>query len=339
MSERLRPRVALLAAPNSTPSVLYGLYDVLLSAGAVYTDMTVGDPGDALLDVVIVAASAEPFRCFGNILIEPHAAVSEVGRVDVAIVCDMYTPIDMPLHGRYLKEIAWLRRMHTSGAIISSVCSGSLVLAEAGLLDGQPCAAHWGYVDLFRTHYPAVHLRPESILNLESESQGIITAGGVTSWQDLALHIIARLCGRREALRIAKVHLLAGHEDGQLPFSALNRRIQKGDAMIADCQKWIAHNYSTANPVTAMIQRSELMPRTFARRFKAATGCLPIDYVHALRIEEARQLLENTGDGADDIGFKVGYEDPTFFRRLFQRKVGMTPAAYRRKFMNILAAR
>jgi putative intracellular protease/amidase len=142
-----KPRVALLAAPKTTPSVLFGLYDVLLSAGAVYPDMTVGEPGDALLDVMIVSASAEPFRCFGNVLIEPHAALSEVERVNVAVVCDMYTPIDTPPRGQYLQEIAWLKSMHAAGALISSVCSGSLVLAEAGLLDGQPCATHWAYVD------------------------------------------------------------------------------------------------------------------------------------------------------------------------------------------------
>jgi len=106
-----------------------------------------------------------------------------------------------------------------------------------------------------------------------------------------------------------------------------------------DCQKWIADNYTTANPVTAMTERSQLKPRTFARRFKAATGYLPMDYVHALRIEEAKQLLENTGGGAEDVGFRVGYEDPTFFRRLFRRKVGLTPAVFRRKFTKILAAK
>jgi transcriptional regulator GlxA family with amidase domain len=329
-----KPCVALLASPKTTPSVLFGLYDVLLSAGAVYPDMTFGEPGDSLLDVMIVSASAEPFRCFGNVLVEPHAAISALERVEVAVVCDMYTPIDTPPRGQYLPEIAWLKNMHAAGALIASVCSGSLVLAEAGLLDGMSCATHWGYVDLFRRHYPSVRLRPDSILNLENESRGIVTAGGVTSWQELALHIITRLCGRNEALRAAKVYLLAGHEDGQLPFAAMSRCIQKSDAAIADCQAWMANNFATVNPVGAMTAHSKFKSRTFARRFKTATGLLPMEYVHALRIEEAKRLLETTGSGIDDVGFKVGYQDPTFFRRLFKRMVGITPAAYRRKFLN-----
>jgi transcriptional regulator GlxA family with amidase domain len=333
-----KPRVALLASPKTTPSVLFGLYDVLLSVGAVYPDMTAGEPGDALLDVIIASTSVEPFRCFGNVLIEPHAALSEVKRVDVAVVCDMYTPIDTPPRGQFPQEIAWLRSMHSAGALIASVCSGSLVLAEAGLLDGGPCATHWGYIDLFRRHYPKVQLRPDSILNLESEPRGIITAGGVTSWQDLALHIITRLCGRDEALRAAKIYLLAGHEDGQLPFASMGRCIQKSDAAIADCQAWIANNYTTTNPVGPMAEHAKLKRRTFTRRFKAATGILPMEYVHALRIEEAKRLLETTSGGGDYIGFQVGYEDPTFFRRLFRRMVGITPAAYRRKFGKVPTA-
>ena len=108
--------------------------------------------------------------------------------------------------------------------------------------------------------------------------------------------------------------------------------------MIRDCLAWIADNYATPNPVTAMTERSGLTRRTFARRFQAATGRRPIDHVHALRIEGARQLLETGRGGVDDVGYPVGYEDPTFFRRLFKRTTGMTPAAYRRKYAPIVAA-
>ena len=147
----------------------------------------------------------------------------------------------------------------------------------------------------------------------------------VTSWQDLAFYLIKRLCGPQHAIRTAKVYLLSGHLDGQLPFAAMNRRPQKNDAVIGKCQEWIAENYGCANPVGMMAERAGLKPRTFARRFQSATGYLPMDYVHALRIEEAKQLIETDGGSIDEIGLKVGYEDPTFFRRLFKRKAGLTP--------------
>jgi transcriptional regulator GlxA family with amidase domain len=248
----------------------------------------------------------------------------------------MYTPTDTPLRGRYQREIAWLKRTHAGGSILASACSGSLLLAEAGLLDGIECAGHWGYRDLFREYYPRVKFREDSILRVASEDDRIVTAGRVTSWQDLALHMIARLCGAQHAIRTAKIYLLSGHLDGQLPYAVMTKRLQKSDAVVHECQAWIAQNYACANPVATMAERSGLKPRTFARRFRTATGYLPMDYVHALRIEEAKQLIETESAGIDQVGFSVGYEDPTFFRRLFKRRAGLTPAAYRRKFAGIL---
>jgi transcriptional regulator GlxA family with amidase domain len=335
VTQRAKPIVALIAAAESSPSALYGLYDVLSSAGATYDDMVFGRPGSALLDVRIVATERTPFRCVGNVMVEPHNSLAEIDAVDVAVVSDFYIPIDVPPKGRFARETAWLRNVHTHGALIASVCAGSLVLAEAGLLDGRQCAGHWSYRDLFREHYPRVRFNPHSVLNLESEEEGVVTAGSATSWQDLALHLIGRFCGPRHAIQTAKIYLLGGHEDGQLPFAVMTGLIQKNDAVIAAAQTWIAENYRSATPVSAMAERSGLRLRTFARRFREATGYLPMEYVHALRIEEAKQIIETEPGNLAEVGQRVGYEDATFFRRLFRRKAGLTPAAYRRKFVGI----
>ncbi len=330
-----RPRIALLAVPQTSPAILYGLYDVLSSVGAVYPDMTTGEPGDALLDVVIVAAEPEPFRCFGGVLVEPGASIEHIGAVDVVIMCDIYSPINVAPRGRYPTEVAWLRRMHAAGATVASVCTGSLLLAEAGLVDGRRCAGHWAYADLFALAYPKVRFDTAAVLVLDGERDGVITAGGVTAWHDLALHLITRLCGPEHAVRTAKVHLLAGHEDGQGPYAVMAKWNQDGDAAINQCQTWIGEHYAGANPVSGMAERSGLTQRTFARRFRSATGYRPIDYVHAIRIDEAKRLLETSDEAIDEVGYRVGYEDPTFFRRLFKRRTGLTPAAYRRKFARI----
>jgi transcriptional regulator GlxA family with amidase domain len=335
MSGPHKPRVALFTAPESSPAIVFGLYDVLSSVGAVYPDMTTGEPGDALLDLSIVAAQAEPFRCFGNVLIEPTAGIEDGDPYDVIIVCDLYTPITTGPRGRFAREAAWLREMHARGSLIASVCTGSLLVAEAGLVDGRSCAGHWAYADLFGSEYPKVTFDPAAILVLATEADGVITAGGVTAWQDLALHVIARLCGPEQAIRTAKVHLLAGHQDGQLPYAAMVRLTDPTDAAIVRSQQWIADNYATDTPVAAMIAQSALLPRTFGRRFRAATGRRPMEYVHEVRIDEARRILESSSIAVDDVGFSVGYQDPTFFRRLFKRKTGLTPAAYRRKFATI----
>ncbi|WP_193140848.1 GlxA family transcriptional regulator [Meridianimarinicoccus sp. MJW13] len=335
MTQPAKPQIVLLAAPESSASVLYGLFDILHSAGAVRCDMIPGSPGDALLDIKIASADGEPFHCIGNIPVEPHMSVDNQATPDAVVVCDMYTSIyDVP-KDRYPRESAWLRKMHADGAMLTSVCSGSLLLAEAGLLDGKEATAHWAYRDMFQRHFPEVAFCSESIMCLKAEADRIVTVGGVTAWHDLAIYLIARFCGYRQAIETAKVFLISGHSDGQSPYSVMTRPMEISDAQISDCQVWIADNYAVPKPVEQMVARSGLNPRTFSRRFRSATGFAPLDYVQSLRIEEAKQMLETDVHSIDDVGSSVGYEDPASFRRVFKRGVGLSPAAYRKKFQRI----
>jgi len=331
------PRICLLTTPETSASLLYGLFDVLTTAGSIVPEMLQGTPGHQVFEVRIVAASTAPFRCYGNILIEPALGIADIDRTDVAIVCDMYQPINQPPHGRYNHEIAWLRRMYKGGAILASVCTGSLLLAEAGLLDGLEAVCHWAYRDMFRDHYPSVKLNDKSILCFAGADSRIVTAGGTMSWQDLTLHLITHFGGHKQAVLTAKAFLMGDRSDGQRSFAIMAPRTQKSDGVIADSQTWIAENYACDNPVASMANRAGLTSRTFARRFRTSTGYEPIDYVQCLRIEEAKQLLETMELSIEDVGHAVGYEDPTSFRRLFKRKVGLTPAAYRRKFSTLVS--
>jgi transcriptional regulator GlxA family with amidase domain len=105
-----------------------------------------------------------------------------------------------------------------------------------------------------------------------------------------------------------------------------------GDAVIARCQAWIAEHYQEPSPVGAMIRLSGIAERSFKRRFRVATGMSPIEYVHTLRLEAAKQRLESGDQSAEAIAFEVGYEDAAFFRRLFRRHVQLTPSQYRKRF-------
>jgi len=335
MGKNTKPDIMLLAAPETSASVLYGLYDVLLSVGAVYPDMVAGAPGQELLNVQIVSVNGRPFRCIGNVPVEPHASIDMVAQPDAVIVCDLYTSIYDAPKGRYPREATWLKHVHSAGALISSVCSGSLLLAEAGLLDGHEATAHWAYRDMFQRHYPKVSFQNESVLCLTSESERIVTAGGVSAWHDLAVYLIARFCGYRHAIETSKVFLISGHSEGQLPYAVMTRPVESSDSSISDCREWVAKNLAVRTPVDRMVERSGLTARTFSRRFRSATGSTPIEYVQALRIDKAKQLLESDTQPVDDVGASVGYEDPASFRRVFKRHVGLSPAAYRRKFQRM----
>ncbi|HYN62493.1 MAG TPA: helix-turn-helix domain-containing protein [Rubrivivax sp.] len=116
------------------------------------------------------------------------------------------------------------------------------------------------------------------------------------------------------------------------------RTRQSEDAVIGRCQTWIAEHYASAAPVAALIELSQLPERSFQRRFKLATGLTPLEYVHTLRIEEAKHLLETTALPVEAIAEQVGYEDAAFFGRLFRRKVQLSAPQYRRRFGGLRAA-
>jgi len=195
----------------------------------------------------------------------------------------------------------WIRARYDAGAHIYSACSGAVMLAETGLLDGRDATSHWGYQDLFRREFPRVRFHPEPNLCFADPSGRIVTAGGTTSWHDLALHIIARHVSPGEAIRIAKVYLLKWHDEGQLPFEPLLRHQPHVDALVRDCEQWLKNHFREPGAVAGVVDHARVPERTLKRRFKAATGLAIIDYVQNLRIEEAKRLLESSDEAADEI--------------------------------------
>jgi transcriptional regulator GlxA family with amidase domain len=332
MRSRQKPRISLLALPQSSGSVLYSLYDVLGSVGRTWSGLTGEPESHPGFDVRIVAPERRLFRCYGGVPVAPHATLRDVAQTDVVVISDLAIEPDADPRGAWPEATAWLAARHAQGAVICTVCTGSVLLAETGLLDGLEATSHWSATQIFARRYPAVRLRPERVLVVAGPDQRLITSGGSASWEDLALYLIERFCGRQEAVRTAKIFVLGDRGDGQLPYMRMDRVRRHGDAAIAECQQWIAFHYEAANPVARMVARSGLPESTFKRRFRAATGHTPVGYVQALRIEEAKQQLETTSLPADAIGAAVGYEDAAFFRRLFKRHTGITPGRYRRRF-------
>lgn len=301
----------------------YGLHEVLGEAGR-------GPNASRSLYPTLVAAKTDAYEMGSRLRVTPQQGLAD-STADIVIICDIHLDPGMSPEGRWPQEIDWVRRHIAVDAVVCSACSGAVLLAEAGLLDGADAASHWLMADVFRDRYPAVNFRPERILCDSGRSGRLITTGGASSWQDLALYLIGRFCGAEEAARIARLFVIGDRRDGQLPFAAMTRPRQHGNAAIADVQTWLADNYASPNPVTAMVVRSGMAERTFKRQFKAATGYAPVDYVQAMRIEEAKQMLETEPTAIEEIAVAVGYEDPTFFRKLFRRHVGVTPAQYRQR--------
>lgn len=327
-----RLQVALLALPEVTAGMVYSMYDLFVSAGRDWDFIVSGTPGSGLIDARIVSADGEPFHGANGLRVEPQDTLEGCARPDVICIPDLMVPPGATLEGRYGDEIAWMRAAYRDGATLATACSGALVLAAGGLLEGCEATIHWGYCDAMAKAYPGVRVRPERSMVITGEEQRILMAGGGTSWHDLALMLVARFCGVEEAMRLARVYLIDWHDIGQQPFAFLARARQVEDGVIARCQEWAARNYDRESPVAAMVALSGLPERSFARRFTRATGLTPMAYIQTLRLEEAKQMLEATDMPVEAVANEVGYEDPGFFGRLFKRRVGLTPARYRRRF-------
>jgi transcriptional regulator GlxA family with amidase domain len=323
---------AILAFPEATASVLYGLSDLFHSAGRDWELIVTGTPGVPLIRPQIVAAEAGPFRIANGVTVVPDALLSAVPDPELICVPELLVAPSEPLSGRFEREIEWLRTCYARGATVAAACSGSLLLAEAGLLEGEAATTHWAYCDALAERFPGIRVQRQRSLVAAGEGQRLIMAGGGSSWLDLGLFLIARIAGVDAAMQVARIYLIDWHHAGQQPFARLSASRQTDDAVVSTCQVWAATHYNEPVPVAAMVHLSGLSERSLTRRFQRATGLTPIQYVHAIRIEEAKQMLEATQDPIEAIAHDLGYEDASFFMRMFKRDVKLTPSQYRRKF-------
>ena len=323
--------VSLVAIPEAVISTLSGIYDVL-GAFRMFGRTEPSLPHEPPFMIEIVAAERGSVALASGIPVEARRAVSEVTATDIIIVPSILLGTDGWTPGRYPEIVDWARRRHAEGALLCSACSGVFLLAETGLFDGQQTTVHWSYANAFAHVFPRVPLRPDRVLVVSGEREELVTSGASMTWHDLVLYLIARHVGATAAQTLARLFALQWHHDGLAPYIVFQGREDHGDAAVADAQSWLSTHFAVASPVEEMVRRSGLAERTFKRRFTKATGFAPIDYVQRLRIEDAKRRLERTDAPADEISWRVGYEDAAFFRRLFKRVTGMTPGVYRRRF-------
>ena len=325
-----RLHVSLVAIPDVTLSALTGLYDVFQMFG-ILGSVDPAVPREPPFDVEVVAPEAGVLMTASGLPITAHRALREVRQTHIIIAPSILVEAADWKCGRYPELIAWLKHHHARGAMLCSACSGVLLIAETGLLDGLDATMHWAYAPSFRRNFPKVRVRLEEALIATGARQEFVMSGASASWHDLVLYLIARQVGPAAAQAISRFLLLQWHRDGQAPYVPFAPPTDHGDTVVRALQDWLTEHYSVVKPVEELVRRSGLPERTLKRRFTQATGLPPIQYVQHLRIEEAKRRLERTSTPIDQISFEVGYEDAASFRRLFRRITRVTPGEYRRK--------
>lgn len=324
--------VALLATSATTSSTLFGVHDILSGARRDWEMVVNGRAAASPIQPIVVARSLQPVPAANGVVIQPQAAFGDLPEPDVVCITDMFLAPGQDIAGMFEPEVRWIRQRHEAGATIAAVCTGAVLLAQAGLLEGREATSHWAFCELLGRQYPGTRWMPEKALVTAGVGQRLVMAGSGTSWHTLALYLIAPFVGAEEAIQVARLNIIDWSSTSPLAYAAVSHAAQVEDPLIARCQEWVAMHYQTESAVAAMVRLSGLADRTFQRRFARATGLTPIDYVHTLRLEEAKQLLESTELPIEAVALDVGYQDAGFFARLFKRKVCVTPAQYRRRF-------
>ena len=321
--------VSLVAVPGSLSSPITGLYE-LLGAFPMVSDFYDDVPFSSPFDVEIVGSARTTLTAPSGLPITIQRSIEEIERTDIVIVSTM--AVEEGGQNRHPELADWMRRMHEYGALLCSACTGLVVLAETGLLDGRQATTHWSFAPSFRRNFPNVELCIDEVLVAAGEREELVMAGGAASWQDLALYLIGRFVSPAASQAIGKYELLERHTEGQTPYLPFLPRTQHNDSLVLGVQEWLEKNFAVASPVAEMARIAGISSRAFERRFRRATGYSPIGYVQRVRIEEAKRRLEQSSTAIDRISWEVGYEDAAAFRRLFKRIVHITPGNYRRKF-------
>jgi transcriptional regulator GlxA family with amidase domain len=319
--------VTVLFLDGTFSSTAIGPMEVFRHSGSLWNVLT-GKQADPGFRVTTASADGRAVRCDGDIRIQPSAALADIRRTDLIFIPSSGISLDDVVE-RNAAVVPWLRRWHKRGVAIASVCSGVGLVAATGLLDGKRATTHWGLAERFREKYPRVKWMPELMV---TEDHGFYCGGGVNAALDLSLYLVERFCGHEIAMQSAKALLIETSRAWQAGFAIVPLKTDHSDDSISSAQEWLHQNFHQTFPLEAPARRVGMSLRNFVRRFKHATGDSPLIYLQKLRVAAAKRLLESDHRTMHEISGAVGYQDPAYFRSLFQRHTGVSPSAYRRRF-------
>lgn len=279
----------------------------------------------------VITIDGKPVNAFGGIPISPNGSVADIAETDFILIPGFLPPLDFL--GKVPAALSdWLRRQHDRGTMIGTVCTGTFLLADIGLLDGRTATTNWAYADFFRKCYPEVRLKPERILTVDGN---LVCSGATSALVELCLYLIETFGSPDLAASCSKLMLVDSNRKSQMPYVVFEFQKDHADEKILQAQEYMEQHFSSPVSMDSVASDLCMSPRHFKRRFKNATGDTPQTYLQRLRIEEAKQKLETTLDSFDEITWKVGYESSNSFRRLFKKYTGLSPREYKDRFSRV----
>lgn len=323
--EASRRRVVALALPGGDPLELIGPLEILNAANMVLGEAARPDLG---YDIEVVGPSPGVVYGWKGLSISVDRACHQLrGPIDTILIQAM------DMEGRALsnrKLLRWLARKGPEVRRMTSVCSGSYVLAAAGLLDGRRATTHWAWCEDFARRYPEVTVDPEPIFVKDGN---VYTSAGATAGLDMTLAFVEEDFGREVALRVAQFLVFFLKRPGnQAQFSAQMACQLAERNVIREVQTYIYENVLEDLGVVHLAKKAAMSPRNFARVFAEEVGVTPGRFVEDARLEIARERLEQSDLSIEEVADLCGFRNPETLRQAFVRKLGVGPSEYRRRF-------
>ena len=331
MTTKKKPlRIGILAYEACMGTEIFGFTDVLLIAShlAAHMGKVPRAVGQQPFDVQVIGLHGRTVTVAGGIaigvkqprgvfdlLVVPGPEVSRRGAWDARL-------------GPLSRELAYIQKSFARGTTVASVCAGTFLLGEAGLLADRKVTTAWIFANDLARRYPSAKLDAEAVL---IEDGAITTTGAVSSVFDLAIHIVKRTLGAQVATATARVALLQNPRLSQAPY--VDKALAPSDipSFSQGVAQWLGKRLAEPYKLERVAQAFHVSSRTLLRRIKAETGQTPLALLQAARVEKARQLLTGSRWSVARITEEVGYTDVATFSRLFASRVGETPARYRRR--------
>ncbi|AFU97344.1 GlxA family transcriptional regulator [Simiduia agarivorans] len=277
------------------------------------------------LAINTVAAHKAPVETRAGFSLMPEFTLDDAPKPDMIYIPSLWRN-PRPIIRKNKALLAWLRTQYENGVIISAVGTGVCFLAEAGLLNDKAATTHWYYFDQFQRDYPQVQLKRQYFI---AQAGNLYCAASVNALADLTVHFIQRMYGKPVSLHVERhfSHEIRRSYETTSYFDGGTRH--HPDEEVMQAQMWLQDNYGREIKLSLVAERFDMSVRTFNRRFKAATGQSPLQYLQEIRIETAKDLLKTTNLSISEVAFKVGYHDMGHFTGLFKKLLATTPSEYR----------
>jgi transcriptional regulator GlxA family with amidase domain len=323
-------KVIILGFDGVLGSALTGALDLFSFTGVSWQRFFDQDV-EPRFKVQIASLHGLDVRCSNRLVMQAHCNIQDVTQCDLLLIPTIGNSVDKTLE---INEalLPHLTRLAKTQADIASNCSGAFFLAKAGLLNNRKATTHWGYANKFKAEYPLVDLQENQFV---TQSGNIFCAAGGSAFYDLGLLLIERYCGREIANQVAKTQIIDSKRGKQNSYANVKLHKPHSDTLVKQVQEFIEDNFHQSLPVSELASMVNVTPRTLNRRFQVSVTMRPIEYIQAIRIEQAKRLLESSEVNIKSLAEQVGYEDISSFTRLFKRATELTPKEYQNKFSRL----